>query len=160
MKTRLEDEKSLFETKNTKGIIQSELIIPFSKRLSDAIGDASVRSFARICGLSDKTLRDYLSGKTYPTLDRLALIADASGRPISWLATGEVASSTSLAQGEPLNEQVLRNTIQAIEIILKKKSLSITPSKKAQIITMIYKLSIREKNVDHQIVKQAIELAS
>ncbi|MBN8112605.1 helix-turn-helix domain-containing protein [Vibrio parahaemolyticus] len=159
MKTRLEDEKSLFETKNTTGIIQSELIIPFSKRLSDTIGGTSVRSFARTCGLSDKTLRDYLSGKTYPTLDRLALIADASGRSISWLATGEVVSSTPIEQ-EPLNEQVLQNTIQAIEIILKKKGLSIAPRKKAQIITMIYKLSIREKNIDHQIVKQAIELAS
>lgn len=93
METRLEDEKSLFETKNTKGIIQSELIIPFSKRLSDTIGGSSVRSFARDCGLSDKTLRDYLSGKTYPTLDRLALIADASGRSINWLATGDSAGT-------------------------------------------------------------------
>lgn len=88
MNTSLEDEKSLIATKNTKGIIQAELIIPFSKRLNDTIGGKSVRAFSRICGLSDKTLRDYLSGKTYPTLDRLALIADASGQSINWLATG------------------------------------------------------------------------
>ncbi|PSU49448.1 hypothetical protein C9J12_08135 [Photobacterium frigidiphilum] len=81
-------EKSLISQNNPLGIIPSEQIIPFKERLKEVIGNDSIMSFARKCNLSDKTLRDYMSGKSYPTLDRLALIAEASGRNISWLATG------------------------------------------------------------------------
>ncbi|WP_338726584.1 S24 family peptidase [Shewanella baltica] len=93
--------KNPFETSNNpKGIIPSEQIIPFKARISEIIGENSVRAFARSCSLSDKTLRDYMSGKTYPTLDRLALIAEASGRSINWLATGDVEASKAMMSQE------------------------------------------------------------
>lgn len=38
--------------------------------------------------MSERVIRDYLAGRTYPSLDRLADIAKASGRSIEWLATG------------------------------------------------------------------------
>jgi len=60
----------------------------FAKRLEKTIAGNSVRSFARNCGLAEGTVRGYLRGDSYPTLDKLALISAASGRPIEWLATG------------------------------------------------------------------------
>jgi len=153
------EEKNLSEDKNPIGIIPSQQIIPFPERLKQAIGNDSTRAFASKCGLDPKTLRNYLAGKQFPTLDRLALIAEASGKSISWLAFGEIMSGAKLP-AEPINEKVLLNIITAIEIILKKKGGAIEPSKKAQIITMIYKLSIENKSVDNQLVKQAVELAS
>ncbi len=113
MSTSLESEKALKTLKNPEGIIQSELIIPFSKRLAETIGSESVRAFSRACGLSDKTLRDYLSGKTYPTLDRLALIADASGRTVNWLATGDRTNPAIVAPDISENIRVPEYDVQA-----------------------------------------------
>lgn len=45
-------------------------------------------AFAKKCNMSERVIRDYLAGRTYPSLDRLADIAKASGRSIEWLATG------------------------------------------------------------------------
>lgn len=95
VETKDSEEKSLKSTNNSLGIIPSEQIIPFKDRLMQVIGDRSVREFSRTCGLSDKTLRDYMNGKSYPTLDRLALIAEASRQPLTWLVTGELAKPTS-----------------------------------------------------------------
>ncbi|HCS3364943.1 TPA: helix-turn-helix transcriptional regulator, partial [Shigella flexneri] len=57
-------------------------IMRFKERLEEAMNGESSRAFAAKCGLSDGVIRNYLSGKTYPSLDRLAQIAYATGRPI------------------------------------------------------------------------------
>tara|TARA_B100000029_G_scaffold484253_1_gene536249 strand:- start:298 stop:873 length:576 start_codon:yes stop_codon:yes gene_type:complete len=41
-----------------------------------------------LCGLSEATLRSYLSGDTYPTLDRLELISSAANVDPEWLVFG------------------------------------------------------------------------
>lgn len=81
-------EKPLSEEKNPNGIIPSQQIILFPERLKEIIGHDSARALALKCNLDPKTIRNYLAGKQYPTLDRLALIAEASDRSINWLATG------------------------------------------------------------------------
>lgn len=57
--TNCDENPSDFE-KNPLGIFDGARIIPFPARLKEAIGDESVRSFSRRCGLSEATLRDYL----------------------------------------------------------------------------------------------------
>lgn len=94
------DEKSLKIRNNPQGIILSGQIIPFKDRLEEVVGMDSVRLFSRKCGLSEKTLRNYMAGKQYPTLDRLALIAEASGRSIAWLATGDSVDTYSSSAPE------------------------------------------------------------
>ena len=74
-----------FEKKNSTGIFDVSEKIRFSERLKDAIGDEAVRSFSRRCGLSEATLRDYLKGASYPTIDRLVRIAEAANLSVFWL---------------------------------------------------------------------------
>ena len=88
-------EKSLSLAKTQKGTIQEEQIIPFKERLKGIIGDQSIREFSRNSGVSDTTLRDYLRGKSYPTLDRLCAISDGANVDLAWLATGEVRHLTA-----------------------------------------------------------------
>lgn len=66
---------------------ESEL---FACRVRDAIGDETLRSFARRCGFSDGLLGSYLRGQKRPGLDHLVAIADASGVTVDWLATGRL----------------------------------------------------------------------
>lgn len=60
----------------------------FGERLKGVMGDTGARAFARSCGLSEGAIRSYLSGETYPTLDRLAQIAEAIKVDPLWLAFG------------------------------------------------------------------------
>lgn len=68
--------------------IPSKAIGCFPERLKDAMGATGARAFARICSLSEGAIRSYLSGDTYPTLDRLEQIASAAGVSAVWLAFG------------------------------------------------------------------------
>lgn len=60
----------------------------FKERLREIIQGRSLRAFSRECGLSEATLRSYLSGDTYPTLDRLGMIARAGKVTAMELAFG------------------------------------------------------------------------
>ncbi|WCE30117.1 LexA family transcriptional regulator [Vibrio sp. SCSIO 43137] len=62
----------------------------FHLRLKEALGEHSYRAFSELSGVSATTLRDYVNEKSYPTLDRLAAISEASGKSLEWLATGEL----------------------------------------------------------------------
>lgn len=62
----------------------------FGERLKEAMKGSAARGFARECGLSEGAIRSYLSGETYPTLDRLSQIASASGVDPIWLAFGAI----------------------------------------------------------------------
>lgn len=69
--------------------IPSGAIGCFRDRLKNAMGTRAARVFARDSGLSEGAIRSYLSGETYPTLDRLEQIAKAAGVSAMWLAFGE-----------------------------------------------------------------------
>lgn len=57
------------------------------KRIAEVIGDESLSSFGRRCGLAESLLRKYLAG-AQPSTDRLVAIADAGNVRIAWLAAG------------------------------------------------------------------------
>ncbi|MEL7982184.1 S24 family peptidase [Vreelandella titanicae] len=73
---------------NQEHPIPSQGIGCFRERLKTAMTSHSLRGFSKLCGLSEATLRSYLSGATYPTLDRLMLISEASKVDPQWLAFG------------------------------------------------------------------------
>jgi len=61
----------------------------FWNRLKAAIGTQSNRAVAEKCGVSEGTIRRYLRSKTYPPLDTIQAIADATDCNLAWLAAGE-----------------------------------------------------------------------
>ena len=69
----------------------------FPARLKQAMGDKSIRGFARDCGFSDTVLRQYLSGQSEPTRPALLAIARTAKAKVSleWLAAGQVVSKDS-----------------------------------------------------------------
>ncbi|WP_414842986.1 XRE family transcriptional regulator [Halomonas sp. SSL-5] len=60
----------------------------FRERLAVALGDEKPRAFAQRSDFSEGSIRSYLSGDTYPALDRLLRLASDLGVDPSWLATG------------------------------------------------------------------------
>ena len=61
----------------------------FPSRLKKAVGDKSIRGFARDCGFSDTVLRQYLNGQSEPTRPALLAIARTANVSVEWLATGQ-----------------------------------------------------------------------
>ena len=74
----------------------------FSERLTQLMGDESLRSFSRKVGISDGTIRKYLDNSE-PTLTRLVSIAHACDVNIDWLATGSGSMRPS-DTAEPVKE--------------------------------------------------------
>jgi phage repressor protein C with HTH and peptisase S24 domain len=60
----------------------------FPVRLKQALGDQSIRGFARECGFSDTVLRQYLNGQSEPTRPALLAIARTANVNLEWLAAG------------------------------------------------------------------------
>ena len=98
------EEKSDEIEKNRKRIFIESGIIQFPERLKLAMeraGGLSNIQLAKRADMSESVVRKYLKGDTYPTLDRVALLADACKCSVEWLVTGENDSShekTILAQ--------------------------------------------------------------
>ncbi|EAB4137534.1 helix-turn-helix transcriptional regulator [Salmonella enterica] len=82
-------EKSANAEENRTQIFNHGGIIRFGDRLKNAIGDMSYRAFAERCGMSEKVIRNYVAGKTYPSLDRISVLADTLEVEVEWLAFGE-----------------------------------------------------------------------
>ncbi|MEA1080761.1 helix-turn-helix transcriptional regulator [Marinobacter qingdaonensis] len=59
-----------------------------SSRIKILMGNLSESAFAQKCKIPLSTMRKYLSGST-PGLDKAAQIAEATGVPLEWLATGK-----------------------------------------------------------------------
>ncbi|MBW4483618.1 MAG: helix-turn-helix domain-containing protein [Tildeniella torsiva UHER 1998/13D] len=75
----------------------------FPVRLKQAVGDKSIRGFARDCGFSDTVLRQYLNGQSEPTRPALLAIARTAKVSVEWLATGQLiagAKDSSKASAE------------------------------------------------------------
>lgn len=88
-------EKHTTPDKNTPRVFTPNGIARFKDRLREAIGDESGNSFAKRCGMSEAVIRAYLSGKTYPSLDRLATLAEKCEVSIEWLANGGDTTNNS-----------------------------------------------------------------
>lgn len=92
--------------------------IRFGERLKTAIGNESMLSFAKRCGLSDTLIGRYIKGTSYPSVDKLPQIAKACGKPISWFFSEEQNQTT--AQMPEYNES---NLMEWWEIISKAMTL-------------------------------------
>lgn len=82
------NEKTDHQPNNPERFFDDGGINRFGERLKTAIGAVSYRSFAAKCQMSDKVIRNYVAGETYPSLDRIAVLAEAAGVSAMWLAFG------------------------------------------------------------------------
>lgn len=160
----------------------------FTERLSSLIGKDSIRGFARKCFISEGALRSYLSGNSEPGMTALISIAKATGVNIEWLATGKgpmrsgnpekdmADSECELCKGGPqgpghllepqkddqyVELDILGFILTAIEKVLEKQNVKITPEHKADIILLAYnlfrKMSKNELRVFHAVIEAFLE---
>ncbi|WP_240462660.1 helix-turn-helix domain-containing protein [Enterobacter hormaechei] len=84
-------EKTVEDQKNRDRFFVTHRINRFGERLKSAMeakGISSNVKMGEMCGMSDTVIRNYLIGKTYPTLDRLSTLAYVVDRSPAWLLSG------------------------------------------------------------------------
>ncbi|ETS31932.1 hypothetical protein BB987_20955 [Photorhabdus temperata] len=123
-------------------IIPDERIIHFGERLREAMKGESINSFAKRCGMSERVIRNYLDGSSYPSIDRLAVLAKASNTSLEWLATGQ---DVSVKNAESVfsaihNEQLSpsQKQQQAWSEILER----MTPEERESVIDRVFRQGI------------------
>lgn len=75
--------KTIDDEKKPHQFISMPGINRFGERLKLIMGNESNRSFARKCNLSDSVIGNYVAGKTYPSLDKIEVLAIAGGVVLS-----------------------------------------------------------------------------
>ncbi|EDQ2965892.1 helix-turn-helix domain-containing protein [Salmonella enterica subsp. enterica serovar Mountpleasant] len=68
--------------------IASAEIVRFGERLREAMKGMSNVELAKRSGLSEGSIRKYIKGESYPSIDNAALVADACGVSLIWLLCG------------------------------------------------------------------------
>ena len=143
-----------------------------STRLVELIGEDSITSFARRCGINEGTLRNIIKSGAQPRTDNLVAIADAANVNIEWLATGRgpkqrgAASIPTIAPAPPQVESTinledldrLELAIEAVEEGLGALYRELSSSKRAKLVVAAYDLLIDMDQKDN--VVKFIKLAA
>ncbi|WP_271311705.1 helix-turn-helix domain-containing protein [Yersinia intermedia] len=136
-------EKRDVSEENTSRVFVRNGIARFKDRLREAMGTESGNSLAKRCGMSEAVIRAYLSGKTYPSLDRLAILAEKCEVSIEWLANGGDTNSNGIPS--PLNEYP-QDKSQAVTEAQQQAWLEflsrMTPNEREAIIDKVYRQGI------------------
>ncbi|AXY35187.1 helix-turn-helix domain-containing protein [Yersinia pseudotuberculosis] len=116
-------EKTDIEANKPEQFIPDPRIIRFGERLRQAMKGESNNSFAKRCGMSERVIRNYLDGSTYPSIDRLAILAKASGVSLEWLVSGQLDSDKNAysdinaekEEATPPSEKQLQAWVEILE---------------------------------------------
>lgn len=94
----------------------------FGERLKEAMDKKGITSNVKmgaLCDMSDTVIRNYLIGKTYPTLERLSVLAYVLQCSPEWLLTGKEDAPNKKQSDEQIFDAVDSGP-DALEIILKR----------------------------------------
>ncbi|QPR26746.1 helix-turn-helix transcriptional regulator [Edwardsiella hoshinae] len=137
------NEKSMRVENHGTRIIEDDGIIHFGSRLQTLIGEQSYRAFADKCGMSEKVIRNYVKGVTYPSLDRLSSIAKACDVSMEWLAFGSLREDKNAEGMTMTQEKSVQIQVQQSPDILLFMLNSITQEDRAQLITSLCNIGIK-----------------
>ncbi|WP_373225886.1 helix-turn-helix domain-containing protein [Enterobacter cloacae complex sp. ESBL7] len=129
MKTKACDDKSVGIEKIHDCVLAEPGIIHFGMRLKAAMDKGGILSnvaLAERAGMSEAVVRSYIKGKTFPTLDRLYILAEACNCSVEWLAIGDASSADdSFKYTTRVKEKVSDATFEEnVEFLLLLKRLT------------------------------------
>lgn len=132
-------EKTALEEKKPVRIISDDQINRFGERLKIAMNGMSNNAFAKLCGWSEKVIRNYLNGESYPSLDRLVVIANVSGCSIGWLASGFSDDESDNLTSENLARSAGSHATPEQQQVWKEILDRMTPDEREAVITSVFR---------------------
>jgi transcriptional regulator with XRE-family HTH domain len=145
----------------------------FAERFRKVIREyGSTNSLATAIGRSEGALRNWLAGRSEPTVADLRAICDLTHANVEWLVTGrESRPETEISGvrdspgvyttsgGVGFDERLLRAISETVEQELAVLQTSLTPGKKAEIVVNCYHFIGSFENFDPATVTRLVKLA-
>lgn len=132
-------EKTVLEEKKPARIISEDQINRFGERLKIAMNGMSNNAFAKLCGWSEKVIRNYLNGESFPSLDRLVVIANVSGCSIGWLASGFLDEDSDNLTKKDLARSTESHATPEQQQVWKEILDRMTPEEREAVITSVFR---------------------
>ncbi|EKT54185.1 helix-turn-helix domain-containing protein [Providencia sneebia] len=128
------NEKSDDKSKIRDRIISTTSIIRFGERLKQAMNGMTNVELAKRTGMSEATIRKYIAGKIFPTIDSLAIVADACGVSFAWLAFGDTHDTNNNSSNNVLKDDFNKELLTAFN--------RLSPAERELIVNYIYREGI------------------
>ncbi|MGA1856959.1 helix-turn-helix domain-containing protein [Azospirillum sp. 11R-A] len=126
------------------------------KILADATGGAA--ALARVCEMPQRTMANYVEGKTEPRASDAVKIAKAAGVRLEWLLAGdgpmridEISSTVvRFPAARPketsasLDRHLLEQIISQVEAWLEDNGRVLPPSQKSSVFTELYEMALED----------------
>jgi transcriptional regulator with XRE-family HTH domain len=116
----------------------------------------SRKAAAAIAGVDAEQLGRYVKARNKPSFDAIQRLASASGVSLEWLATGRGAmlledrenrqQDAAPSSTTALDEAVLASVVEALELFLARRRLSIEPARKADLVIGLYRIMSRRSD--------------
>jgi transcriptional regulator with XRE-family HTH domain len=142
MKTNTCEDKFAEIEKNHERVLTEPGIIHFGARLKAAMENGGIQSnvaLAERAGMSEAVVRSYIKGRTFPTLDRLYILAEACNCSVEWLAIGKGEDENdsfkySRQEKTPNNESSFDDNVEFI-LLLKRLS----PEERESLLNIVFR---------------------
>lgn len=121
------------------------------KKLADDAGGTA--ALARICEMPQRTMANYVDGKTEPRATDIVKIAKATNVLIEWLLTGVGAvqaddkptNHLQSSEVQPLEDEILEAVIEGLELSLQGTRLKLKARQKAKVVSTLYGIAHRRQ---------------
>lgn len=138
--------------------------LEIGRRIALLRGEKSQAEFARWLAMHKNTLARYERGERMPDANFLLALNVATGANPAWVLLGDEGGPVRVRDGvkiAPLDRDALRDVIQVVEEFLQERKLALEPTKKAELLVLIYE-DIREQDgkVDRARVIRLVNLAA
>ncbi|EBB7292388.1 TPA: helix-turn-helix domain-containing protein [Salmonella enterica subsp. enterica] len=119
--------------------IASAEIVRFGERLREAMKGMSNVELAKRSGLSEGSIRKYIKGESYPSIDNAALVADACGVSLIWLLCGfEVRENQHNSTSEESDDfRDLLTIFKSLSIAERKSLLHLLGRKGSELLAQL-----------------------
>ena len=145
----------------------------FPARLRQVIDSyGSTTALARVIDRSEGAVRKWLRGKSEPNVSDLRAICDATGTSAEWLVTGRGDRQRVLGVREsrtpygaepelpPLNYTLMDDVVHALRADTQVLGTHVAAEKQSSMLTTVYNMSCRSRQVDREAVIRIAGLMS
>ncbi|MBK5072536.1 helix-turn-helix transcriptional regulator [Budviciaceae bacterium CWB-B4] len=125
------------KTEKTVDVVKRFIPMPginrFPERLKIAMNGLTNVELAKRCDISESAIRSYLSGRSYPGLDKVLSISEACTCPVDWLVTGNELAIYSENNAGKSSEKYDSREFEEINIVFNR----LTQSEKKLIVDFV-----------------------
>lgn len=128
------------------------------KKLRNSIG-ITQKEFSDVVGISHNYLSQIESGSRSPSSSLIYKISKEFGVDQSWLSDGKGELTLNKSHQKSLDRDYLKFVIQSVEEFLIQENFVLTPSKKAELIILIYDLFEEDRDSTNKIKEKIVKLS-